>query len=176
MSSKKTGVKKIAVMALFASAGLMLQYIESVAFSFGLPGERIGLANIVSVINIFVLGGANALAVSVLRAFVGSLLTQGAASVVYSVAGALCSGAVMWALKERFYPKLSEVGISVAGAAVHNFTQLLVGSFFFSAYLIYSFLPMMLICGVLGGIITGCAARAVLKVLRQKENGSYGFK
>ena len=170
MNSKKTGSKKIALMALFTAAGLMLQYIESVAFSFGLPGERIGLANIVSVINIFVLGGANALAVSVLRAFIGSLLTRGVSSVIYSVSGALCSGLVMWALKERFYPKLSEVGISVMGAAANNCAQLLVGSFFFSAYLIYSFLPMMLICGVLGGVVTGCAAGAVLKMLKRQRN------
>ncbi len=156
--NKQINSRSIGLMAIFVSMGLALQYIENRIFITPLPGGKLGLANIITIINIFMLGGGNALLISVLRSFLGSLLTGGVTTIVYSIAGAFFSTLSMWAVKKAFYPKISIIGISIIGAAIHNISQLMVAMLFYSSIYVLSYLPALLIISLVSGFATGCAA------------------
>ncbi len=151
-----TKTKKITVLSLFVAIGLILQYIEDKIFISPIPGGKLGLSNIVSIINIFMFGGKNALAIATVRSLTGSLIFGGAMTVPYSVSGAVLSTLVMWGIKYLLYPKVSIVGISIVGAAVHNISQLTVAAFFYGSIYVFSYLPVLLVTALISGFLTGC--------------------
>ncbi len=163
MKKRIYGVRELCIFALFISLGLVLQYVESFFTVIPVPGGKIGLANIVSIVNIFMFGGGNALVITTIRAFVGAILTGGVSAVPYSVCGAVVSVLLMWVFKKLFYPKMSIIGISVIGAAGHNTAQLCVAGIFFSSGYIFSYLAPMLAVAILGGAVTGYTAKLFMQ-------------
>ena len=158
MNKKIYTPRNLGIMSIFVSLGIILQYVENTILFTPVPGGKLGLSNIVSVINIFLFGGQNALIVSVLRAFLGTMLMGGISALPYSLAGAFVSTLAMWGAKKYFYPKLSMVGISVIGACLHNVSQIFVASIVFSSGYVFSYTPVLLVVGVICGVVTGVAA------------------
>ena len=163
--------KKIGLTAIFVSLGLVLQYAESRILITPIPGGKLGLANIVSILNIFMLGGKNALLVATIRAFLGGLLTGGAMAVPYSVTGAIASVLIMCLSKKLFYPKASMVGMGMLGAAFHNFAQLLVATVMYGSLYVFSYLPLLLMLSLVSGATTGCAAQIFSERIFKAEKG-----
>ena len=156
--------KKLTIMALFTAVGLVLQFVESMLPIFtAIPGGKLGLANIVSIVNISFFGGANALLIAVIRSFIGSILCGGVMSVPYSVSGAVLSTVVMWLAKKYAGGRLSSIGIGVLGAAAHNTAQVLTASIIFGSVYIWTYLPVLIIIGTLSGALVGFAAETVLR-------------
>lgn len=151
--------KKMIIMAIFVAIGIVLQYIESRVLISSVPGGKLGLCNIVSIINIFMFGGKNAIMISLIRAFLGTFLTGGAMALPYSLAGAFLSTVAMALMKKYTYPKVSMIGISVTGAAVHNVSQTCVAAIMLTSGYIFSYLPFLLIVAVASGAVTGYAAQ-----------------
>ena len=161
MKSRKFTSSEICIMAVFVACGLVLQYIESYIAITSVPGGKIGLANIVSIINIFMFGGWNALIISILRAFLGALLSGGISAVLYSVAGAFLSTLVMWGCKKFFYPKVSMIGMGILGAVFHNIAQCCVAAIMFSSVYVFSYLPFLILFALISGAITGYSAKLI---------------
>ena len=155
--------KKIGIMAVFIAIGLVLQYVESRISILSIPGGKLGLANAVSIINIFMFGGKNALIIAILRATLTSLMVSGIATLPYGVLGAIFSILVMALSKKYFYPQVSIIGISVLGAAFHNIAQLLVAFLQYGSPYVFSYLPGLMVMGVLSGIVTGYTAMVFSK-------------
>lgn len=172
MNTKMNKSKKISIMAIFVAIGLVLQYVESRFTPVNIPGGKLGLANMVSIINIFMFGGVNATLIAVLRATLSCLLFSGVSAIPYSVSGAFFAVLSMWSAKKWLYPGISMVGISIIGAAVHNVSQILVAVLMFSSWYVMSYLPGLLIIAVVCGATTGYATevfarRAFNKSLRR---------
>ena len=158
--------KRIVLMGIFIAIGLVLQYIESLIPIAVLPGGKIGLSNIVTIINIFLLGPINAIFISTLRAFLGAMLFGGVTAIPYSIVGALLSSSLMgyMAIKTEKY---SPVGISVCGAVIHNFGQILVAMAIFMSVKILVYFPVLIVLGVIGGVITGICASKILNHIKK---------
>ncbi len=156
---KRYTSKNIIIMSIFVAIGIILQYIESKILISPVPGGKLGLCNIVSIINIFMFGGKNAIMISLIRSFLGAFLTGGAMALPYSITGALFSTAVMSVIKKYLYPKVSMIGISITGAAVHNIMQICVAAVILTSGYIFSYLPFLLVVAVASGAVTGYAAQ-----------------
>lgn len=155
--------------AALVAAACVLQVAESF-IPYPVPGVRLGLANIVSLVALLELGAGAALEVSLLRSVVASLVLGSFLSpgFLLSFFSAAASTAVMWALW-RFSSRhpslgLSVIGVSVAGAVAHNASQLGL------AYLlivrhpsVFYFAPWLAISGVVTGWLTALVAVEVLK-------------
>ncbi len=151
--------KKIVITALMVSVGIVLQIVESMFDIFAVPGGKLGLSNVATLVDIFILGGGNGVLVAFLRSFLGCILYGGVPAMPYSVCGAVFSALCMWGLKSAFYPKLSHVGISVLGAFVHNTAQIAVAVAIFKSTSLLSYLPVLVIIGTIGGAATGYGAK-----------------
>ena len=98
----KQSTKKLVLLSLLAAVALVLSYIESVLPPLypAIPGIKMGLANIIILVCLYIFTVKEALILSLVRIFVSALLFGNAMSVIYSLAGAILSLAVMAILKK----------------------------------------------------------------------------
>ncbi len=165
--NNKYKTKKIVIMAIFVSMGLVLQYVESRILISPIPGGKLGLANIVTILNIFLFGGWNAVLIATLRAILGAFMFGGAATLMYSLSGAFFSVTAMIIAKRLWFPKISIIGLSIIGAVVHNISQTMVAYIQYGSVYVFSYVSGLLIISLVSGVITGYAtdvfAKRVLK-------------
>lgn len=148
-------------MALFITTALMLSYIESLfPFFFGVPGMKLGLANLAVVMALYLYGWREALMVNVLRIVLAGLLFGNLFSVLFSLSGAVFSFGCMLCAKKL---GLSLYGISMAGGVFHNVGQLLTAVFIVQTVEISYYAPFLLIAGLATGFVIGVLGREMLK-------------
>ena len=154
---KKFDTRRLCVLALSVSVAMILSYLESlIPVLIAVPGVKLGLANIATVFALYTLGWRSAVAVSLVRVCLSSLLFGNAVGLIYSLSGAVLSLAVMIALKAL--PFFSSVGVSVAGGVMHNAGQIIAAAIIMETAAIVSYLPVLIISGTVAGIVIGAAA------------------
>ena len=153
---------KVAVFGVFTSLALILSYVELlIPINFGIPGMKLGLANLLVVILLYKGCPRDALLLSVIRILLSGLIFGNMVSIFYSLGGGLLSLAVMVFLKKT--GQFTVAGISIGGGASHNVGQLLVAMFVVQTYQVGYYLPVLLIAGVITGAVIGILSAEVLK-------------
>ena len=153
---------KVAVFGVFKSLALILSYVELlIPINFGIPGMKLGLANLLVVILLYKGCPRDALLLSVIRILLSGLIFGNMFSIFYSLGGGLLSLAVMVFLKKT--GQFTVAGISIGGGASHNVGQLLVAMFVVQTYQVGYYLPVLLIAGVITGAVIGILSAEVLK-------------
>ena len=164
MENRKSTTYKIALSALLAALALIFSYIEVILpLNTGIPGVKLGVANLVIIIALYILDFKYALSINVLRILVSGLLFNGFFGVMYSFAGGILSIIVMYALKKT--NRFSTVGVSMAGGVMHNLGQLLVAALIVSNIKLFFYFPVLLFSGMVSGILIGILAHLILKKL-----------
>ena len=152
-------IKKITFLALFASLALLLSYVEMLLppIFTGVPGIKMGLPNIVIILILYRFGIKEAAIVSLVRLLIVSILFGNITMFWYSLAGSVLSLAVMGILKKLDI--LSTVGVSVAGAIMHNVGQMIVAMLLMQTSEIGYYMIVLSITGTIAGIFIGlCGA------------------
>lgn len=152
--------RRITIMAMCVALAMILSYVESMIPSPGIPGVKLGLANIVVVLALYKLGWKEAVGISLLRVFLVSLLFGHAASLMYSASGAVLSLAGMILLKKS--DKLSCVAVSVLGGVLHNAGQILMAVVLMGHNVVY-YLPVLILSGTVAGIGIGLVAAILVR-------------
>jgi len=164
--------------ALLVSISCVLQISESL-IPHPIPGLRLGLANMLTLVALVTLGLRSALEIAILRTILSGFImgTFMSPTFILSFSAALASTLVMgflfWLSGFRGRYRFSIVGISIFGALTHNMVQL------YLAYLIlvrhrgiFVFLPWLAVGAVVTGLITGMVSRSVC--VRVNENQKRG--
>ena len=150
--------KKTAYLGVFAAVAIIFGYVESLfPFFAGIPGIKLGLANLAVLYILEKYTWKEAALVSAVRIVViGNMF-----SILYSLAGAALSLAVMTLMKKR--SGFSILGVSVSGGVSHNIGQLIVAALIVenAAFLYYA--PILIISGVITGLLIGLLTREVAK-------------
>lgn len=154
--------KKIAYMGLFAAVAIIFGYVETlIPFFAGIPGIKLGLANLSVLFILETYGWKEAAAVSLVRILAVGFLFGNMFSILYSLAGAALSLTVMTLLKKS--SGFSILGISVAGGVSHNIGQLVIAMLIVENTSLLYYAPALLISGVVTGILIGILTREVKK-------------
>ncbi len=156
---KKT--KRLVLLAMLTAVAMILSYVESLLPSVGIPGVKMGLANIAVIFALFLFGWKEAAALSLVRVVLVSLLFGSVGAMLYSLAGAVLSLAVMALL--RRIDRFSTVGISVAGGVAHNAGQILMAMLILQTKQLLGYLPVLAVSGIAGGVLTGLAAALLIR-------------
>lgn len=169
-NDKKTKftAKRLATLSVLCALGLVAFMIESLFPPLFIPGAKMGISNVFSMLALFVLGPADALVVVIVRTFLGSVICGNLSSLVYSFTAGLVSVAIAASLKLFAYPSVSVVAISVVSAVVHNATQNVTFCLISQTPQMLAYLPYLVLCGIVAGIIVGFAVWLILKALPQK--------
>ncbi len=156
--------KRLALSSMFAALALIFSYIEAMLpFSVGIPGVKLGIANLVVIIALYEMGLRYALTINVIRIFVAGLLFNGLFGAVYSLAGGLLSLLIMWLLKKTGL--FSMIGVSMAGGVAHNMGQLLIASAIVSDLRMFLYFPVLMFSGIASGIAIGFVSCVIDKKL-----------
>lgn len=154
MQQRRLSTAKLTLAAMLACLALIFTYIEFLMpISLGIPGIKLGLANIVIIIALYGLNWKYALSINLLRIFMAGLLFSGAFGIIYSLAGATASFIAMVFLKKT--DKFSIVGVSMGGGVFHNFGQIALAAQLVSNSKIFYYFPVLLFAGLVTGITMG---------------------
>lgn len=157
--------KKIAYLGLFAAVAIIFGYVESlIPFFAGIPGIKLGLANLAVLFILEKYSWKEAALVSMVRIFIIGFMFGNLFSILYSLAGAALSLTVMTLMKKK--SDFSILGISVAGGVSHNVGQLIVAAIIVENTSLLYYTPALLISGVVTGLLIGMLTREVLRRIR----------
>lgn len=150
---KKT--KAVASLGVFTALALLLSYVEFLLppLFVAVPGIKIGLPNVIIILALYMAGLRSAIAISVLRVILSSILFGNAMVFAYSIAGAILSITVMAILKKADI--LSPVGVSVAGGVAHNMGQTIVAVILLDTPQIAYYMIVLTLTGIVSGAFVG---------------------
>ena len=161
------GAGRVTRLALLTAIALTIFLAEAQMLPItNVPGVKLGLANIVTVYTVFVLGPWDALLVLSARVFLGAVFSGQPMTLIYSAAGGFLSWCVLCLLRKLLTEKQIWLASPVA-AIFHNIGQLLAAAAVLRSWSVLAWLPYLVIAGVLAGLFTGVAAQALLKRLER---------
>ncbi len=156
---------RAAYFGVFTALALIFSYVETlIPISFGIPGVKLGLANLVIVIALYKIRPGEALLLSVTRVALAGFIFGNYFSIIYSLAGGLLSLAVMAFLKKE--GGFSVIGVSIAGGVSHNVGQLIVAMLVVETFSVIYYVPVLLAAGAITGFFIGILAEQMLRRLR----------
>ena len=166
--AQRRRLRRLTLDAMLVSLALVLAIVERwipLELIVPVPGLKLGLANIVTLVALMRLQVADSVTILLVRILIMSAIT-GITTMLFSLGGGLLALIVMWLLTYLEGRSLSVIGISMAGAAAHNLGQVSVASLVMrERLLLVTYLPPLLITGLMTGILTGAAAGPVIRNL-----------
>lgn len=158
--------RRLLRLSLLVAGGTVLHVVESYLPALGtLPGAKLGLANIVTMLALVAYSPTDTWKVVGLRVLLGSLFggTFLTTTFFLSTAGAIGSASVMMLALKIGKNSLSTVGISILGAVAHNVSQLLVAAFLTQSWGIFFYLPYLLLFALPTGYFIGTLTSFILR-------------
>ena len=139
--------KKLANMAMLVALAMIFSYVESlIPINFGIPGMKLGVANLVTVTGMYFLEFPEVFLVVVMRILLTGFLFGNGMSIVYSLAG-----------------------VSIAGGVSHNIGQIIVASVVIENLKLIYYLPALLIAGTVTGFVMGMISKKLLPIVKRES-------
>ena len=169
-------VRKITLLGVLTAGAIIIAILESFIPSVGIPGIKLGLANIVILVILYEIGFVEAIVVDLLRVFLvgvlrGTLVSMG---FLMSLTGAVFSLGIM-ILLYLLVKKFSIIGVSTIGSVFHVIGQILIAMLFLGTVYVVYYLPIIMISAIITGIFVGVVARLIIKTgaikkVRERHN------
>ena len=163
-----TKTKKLALGAVLIALALALSYTERfipLQLVIPLPGIKLGLANIVTLVALYLFGSRQAFAVLVPRCLLGAMFGGGITGLLFSLLGGILALAVMALVRRTGW--FSVYGVSVLGAAAHNVGQILAAMGLMQSVYVGAYLPWLLLMAIVTGLLTGGCSAGVLRAMER---------
>lgn len=162
---RRLGTHRLVFLALLVAMGTALHVAEALLpLPLPIPGVKLGLANIVTLLAIYLYGFREGLVVALMRVLLGSLIGGFFLSpgFLLGISGAVVSTLVM-AILLHYTRCFSVIGVSMAGAIGHNVGQLLAAWLLLQSAAIFFYLPVLLLAGIPSGLFTGYILKSLLE-------------
>jgi len=159
-------VKKVTLFANLLAIAIILNIVESVVTIIPVPGAKIGLANILTLMILVMYGPKESIYFVILRVILVSLLTGKLFDVIFymSLSGGLFASVGMAVIfKSNFF---SMIGVSVIGSLAHTLGQILMAIVILSTVTVVAYLPIMLLFSVPAGIVTGIISTRFIRAMK----------
>lgn len=161
--------KRTAFLGLMVALAFVLSYLEMLLpISIGIPGAKIGLANLVVMVALYTIGPKNAFILSIVRVVLVGFTFGNMAMMIYSMAGAMLSFVAMIIGKKT--KLFSITGVSVLGGVFHNVGQIIVAIIALDAASLVYYFPFLVVIGTISGIVIGIVSGMIterIKVILQ---------
>jgi len=159
-------------LSLLASLAIVIHTLES-SIPTPFPWLKFGLANIITLSTIMLFGFKAGMTVTLLRVFIGTLLTgtMMTPSFFLALSGGIASTLVLAFLCRYLYPFFSVIGISIIGAYTHTLIQVVVAYLILIKHFqVFLLLPLFLLFSMLAGLLSGLGAEFLVRHLRDVPN------
>ena len=168
MRDSRTASRKIALCAMLMALAMIFSYVEVlIPINLGVPGIKLGIANLVVVVGLFFLPAGEVLMISVARILLMGYLFGNGMSILYSLAGGLLSFLLLKHIKG-----FSITGVSIAGGVTHNVAQICVAALVVQNRKLFYYLPALLVAGVITGMLIGILSDRILSAVKREGRKS----
>ena len=159
--------KKITFISMMLGLALIIFTVEAQIPPLApIPGIKLGLANVINLMVLYILGRKESFTVLVLRISLSSIFSGNITGFMYSLSGGLVC--FMFISVTSLFLKENRMWIvSVFGAIGHNCGQIMMALFLLKTLQLIWYLPILLISAVITGFFTGMVAQITLKKLRK---------
>ncbi len=149
-------IRDITLGALFLSISLIMFVIENqISLPVIVPGFKIGISNVVTLIMLRLWDKKKAFAVLILRIVISSIVCANVTVLFYSLCGGVLSYFVMLLFKDI----KSVPAVSVLGAVGHNTGQIFAAAFMLRSLSVFAYFPVLTVLGCGAGLFTGLVAK-----------------
>ncbi|RHS87856.1 MULTISPECIES: Gx transporter family protein [unclassified Clostridium] len=160
-NSKKEGrakghnpAEKVALYGILIALAFIFSYVEAlIPLPVPVPGMKLGLANLVNVVGIYTVGAAGTIAVGLIRIVMVGFTFSNPGSMLYALSGGVLSLAAMALAKKMDW--FDKTGVSILGGVCHNIGQLSMAAWITGTASVFSYLPVLLVAGVITGAVIG---------------------
>ena len=157
----KNFTNRIALCGIFTALALIFSYVEAIVpLPLGVPGIKMGFANIIIVVALYTMDAKTAFAINILRIIIAGLLFTGVFGMLYSLAGGILSFLSMLIIKY-----FSILGVSISGGVAHNLGQILTAALIISNIKMFVYFPVLVLSGVVTGTIIGFISLNIINIL-----------
>ena len=157
--------KKIAYLGLLIALAFVFSYIEFlIPVNLGIPGAKLGLANLVIMVALYTINEKDAFVLSMIRIVLVGFTFANLASMLYSLAGGILSFFAMVLAKRS--KKFSMKGVSVIGGIFHNIGQIIIAICVVKTASLVYYLPVLIVAGITAGVAIGLLGAMVTKRIR----------
>lgn len=165
--------QKTAYLGLLLAFALILSYVEMlIPFSYGIPGIKLGLANLAVLLTLYLFGYREAFCLTIVKAVLCGFLFGNMTMILYSLSGATFSFLVMAVMagSKRFHL----LTVSATGGVMHNAGQLLVAYFMVKTYGILYYVPVLILSGFITGVLIGITTTLLMPYIKNViERGNH---
>jgi len=163
--NKKKSAHMAALYGMLIALAFVLSFVESlIPISLGIPGVKLGLANLVTVVGLYTVGTTGTVVVSLLRIVLTGFTFGNLFAMLYSLAGWGLSIVIMILCKKKKWFGTS--GISILGGIGHNIGQITVAAFVVKQAGVFFYLPMLLIAGTVAGLVIGILGSMIISRIK----------
>lgn len=166
-SNNRRPLRRLTRAALLTAIALTIFMVEAqIPAPIPIPGVKLGLANIVTVYAMYLLGPGDALMILLCRVFLGAVFSGQMMTLLYSLSGGLCCFLAMLVLRlvlDRNHVWLA----SPISAIFHNLGQLLAAAAIMQTWAVVAYLPYLMLAGICAGLFTGLCAQFLIRRLEQ---------
>ena len=162
-----TKTRRLTLCAILIALAMALSYTERfipLQMLVPLPGVKLGLANIVTLMALYLMGPKAAFAILIPRCIFGAVFGGGITGLVFSLTGGILAMCVMALVKK--IPIFSVYGVSILGAAAHNIGQILAAIVLMNSVYIGAYLSYLLVVALFTGFATGAACAGILRAIK----------
>ena len=161
----------VALYGLLTALALVLSFVETlIPIPIPIPGVKLGLANLVTVVGLYLIGIPGTIAVTLVRIVLVGFSFGNPYSMIYGLSGSFLSLLVMAILKKT--GRFSQISISVLGGIAHNIGQITFAAVIVQTSGVFYYLPFLIaagciagtLIGIVGGLITGLLLFAMLGI------------
>jgi len=133
---------KIALYGMMTALAFLLSYVETlIPINLGVPGVKLGLANLASIVSLYLLGAGAAAAIALVRIVLVGFTFGNLSMMLYSLAGAAVSLLLMVVFR-----RLDWFGVT---------GQLIVAALVVENASLFYYLPVLLAAGTAAGALIG---------------------
>lgn len=168
---KKTGIRTLTRIAFLTALSLIAYIIESLFPPLVLPGAKMGLGNIFSMLALTVMGVWQGYAVVLARTLLGAALTGSLSTLLYSLSAGLVSYSLSALLFRCFGKNVSITAISIAAGVCHNLVQNAVFVFVSGTRQMLGYAPYLALLGIPAGFTVGVAVTLLMPKVKSFFSG-----
>lgn len=167
MNNKKGDIKKMVILANLIAVAIVLSIVESWLQIIPVPGARLGLANLITIVVLYLYDFKSALLVTIVRVFLVALLSGSLGPTFYmGMMGGIFAIVIMGLTKKV---GIGIILVSLIGSLSHQVGQIIAGMYVIGSKDIIYYLYIMLPLGVVTGIVNGFIAEKFILNLKNKQ-------
>ena len=155
--------RKVTTLALLSAVALTIFLLEAqIPDLVPIPGVKLGLANIVTMFAVFVLGAKEGAAILLVRVFLGAVFSGNFGAIFYSAAGGAL--AILTTIGLKFVLQENQIWIAgCLGAVAHAIGQMIAALLIAGTPSLLIYLPVLIVCSVITGAFTGLCVQLLVK-------------